>query len=54
MRHGTRTFEKVKVIIQEALSTVKGVVKGAIKIIEEKSYRERYQESFGIDPFKCT
>lgn len=50
----TSTFEKVKVIIQEALSTVKGVVKGAIKIIKEKSYRERYQESFGKDPFKCT
>ncbi len=50
----TSTFEKVKVIIQEALSTVKGVVKGAIKIIEEKSYRARYQESFGKDPFKCT
>lgn len=50
----TSTFEKVKVIIQEALSTVKGVVKGAIKIIAEKSYRARYQESFGRDPFKCT
>ncbi|MCP4266688.1 MAG: hypothetical protein GY777_14145 [Candidatus Brocadiaceae bacterium] len=40
-------------IIQEALSAVKGVVKGAIKIIEEKSYRARYWESFGKDPFKC-
>jgi hypothetical protein len=50
----TRTFEKIKVIILEALSTVKGVVRGAIKIIEEKSYRERYQEGFGKDPFTCT
>ena len=24
-----------------------------IKIIEEKSYRARYWESFGKDPFKC-
>ncbi len=44
-----KTFEKIKVIIQEALSAVKG----EIKIIEEKSYRARYWESFGKDPFKC-
>ncbi len=49
----TKTFEKVKVIIQQALSTVKRVVKGAIKIIEKKSYRERYQEGSGKDPFIC-
>ncbi len=49
----TKTFEKVKAIIQKALSAVKGVVKGAIKIIEEKNYRARYRDSFGKDPFKC-
>lgn len=50
----TKTFEKVKGIIKDALLTVKRVVKGAIRIIEEKNYRERYWESFGKDPFKCT
>lgn len=50
----TKTFAKVKGIIQKALLRVKRVVKGAIKIIEEKNYRERYRESFGKDPFKCT
>ena len=29
----TKTFEKVKVLIQDALAKVKGIVKGAIKII---------------------
>jgi hypothetical protein len=49
----TKTFEKVKVAIQEALSTVKRVVKGAIKIIAKKNYRERYQDGSGKDPFIC-
>jgi len=49
----TKTFEKVKGIMQKALSAVEKVVKGAIKIIEKKSYRERYQESTGKDPFIC-
>jgi hypothetical protein len=49
----TKTFEKVKGIIQKALLTVKRAVKGAIRIIEEKNYRERYWESFGKDPFRC-
>ena len=29
----TKTFEKVKGLIQDALAKVKGIVKGAIKII---------------------
>lgn len=49
----TKRFEKVKGVIQEALSKVKRVVKGAIKIINRKSYRERYQESTGKDPLIC-
>ncbi len=49
----TKTFEKVKGIMQKALLTVGKVVRGAIKIIEKKSYRERYQESTGKDPFIC-
>jgi transcription initiation factor IIE alpha subunit len=49
----TKTFEKVKGIIQEALAKVKKVVHGAIQIITPKNYRERYQESTGKDPFIC-
>ena len=49
----TKTFEKVKDIIKEVLAKVKKVVKGAIKIIPKKSYRERYYESAGKDPFLC-
>lgn len=50
----TKTFEKVKGIIQEALAKIKRVVHGAIKIIAPKNYRERYQESTGKDPFICS
>lgn len=49
----TKTYEKLKVIIHEALSKVKGVVKEAIKIIGKKTYRERYYESTGTDPLIC-
>ena len=49
----TKTFEKVKGIIQEALAKVKKVVQSAIQIIAPKNYRERYQESTGKDPFIC-
>ncbi|WKZ22408.1 MAG: transposase [Candidatus Brocadiaceae baterium WH-1] len=49
----TRTFEKVKGVIQKALSKVSRVVKGAIKIIEEKRYRGRYKDGTGKDPFIC-
>ena len=50
----TKTFKKVKELIQEALSRVTNVVKGAIKIIEKKNYRERYLEGTGKDPFICS
>ncbi|MFO0794007.1 MAG: transposase [Candidatus Brocadiaceae bacterium] len=49
----TKTLERVKGIIQEAMKKVKKVVKGAIQIIERKNYRERYQEGTGKDPLKC-
>ena len=49
----TKTFEKIKGIIREGLAKVKRVVDGAIKIIEPKNYRERYQESTGKDPLIC-
>jgi hypothetical protein len=49
----TKTFAKVKVLIQEALAKVVGVVKGAIKIIARLTYRQRYEQSTGRDPLRC-
>ena len=49
----TKTFTKIKGLIQEALATVKGIVKGAIKIIASLTYRHRYQHSSGRDPLRC-
>jgi hypothetical protein len=49
----TKTFEKVKGLIQEALAKVKGMVKGAIKIIPALTYRQRYEQSVGRDPLIC-
>lgn len=49
----TRTFAKVKGMIQAALAKVEGVVKGAVKIIARLTYRQRYEQSTGRDPFRC-
>jgi Putative transposase/Transposase zinc-binding domain len=49
----TKTFAKVKQMIHEALVKVKGIVKGAIKIIAPMTYRQRYQQSTGRDPLRC-
>jgi Putative transposase len=49
----TKTFAKIKGLIQEALAKVKGIVKGAIKIIAPMTYRQRYQQSTGRDPLRC-
>jgi hypothetical protein len=49
----TKTFEKVKGLIQEALAKVKGIVKDAIKIIPALTYRQRYEQSLGYDPLIC-
>jgi hypothetical protein len=49
----TKTFAKLKVLIQAALAKVKGVVKGAVKIIARLTYRERYEKSTGRDPLIC-
>jgi len=49
----TKTFEKLKVLIQEALSKISKIAKEAIKIIFRKSYRERYREVSGKDPLCC-
>jgi len=49
----TKTFAKVKVVIQAALAKVEGVVKGAVKIIARLTYRQRYEQSTGRDPCIC-
>ena len=50
----TKTCAKVKAMIQAALEKVEGVVKGAIKIIARLTYRQRYEQSTGRDPFRCS
>jgi hypothetical protein len=49
----TKTFAKLKVLIQTALAKLEGVVKGAVKIIARLTYRERYEKSTGRDPLIC-
>jgi hypothetical protein len=49
----TKTFAKIKSMIHDALAKVKGVVKGAVKIIAPLTYRQRYQQSTGRDPLRC-
>ena len=49
----TKTFAKVKMVIQAALAKVEGRVKGAVKIIARLTYRQRYAQSTGRDPFRC-
>ena len=49
----TKTFTKVKAVIHAALAKVEGVVTGAVKIIARLTYRQRYEQSTGRDPFRC-
>jgi Putative transposase len=49
----TKTFAKIKCLMREALSKIKGVVRGAVKIIARLTYRQRYQQSSGRDPLLC-
>src|SRR5213594_4296910 len=41
----TKTFEKIKGLIRQALAKVQGLIQDAVKIIGVKTYRERYRES---------
>ena len=49
----TKTFAKAKEVIQAALAKVEEVVQGAVKIIARLTYRQRYEQSTGRDPFRC-
>jgi hypothetical protein len=49
----TKTFAKVKGVMQAALAKGEGVVKGAVQIIARLTYRQRYEQSTGRDPLRC-
>src|SRR2546421_5352508 len=49
----TKTFAKVKDVIQAALAQVEGIGKGAGKISARLTYRQRYAQSTGRDPCIC-
>jgi len=49
----TKTFAKIKGLIQEALATVKGLIRGAIQIMATRTYRQRYEQRSGRDPLIC-
>jgi hypothetical protein len=49
----TKTFAKLKGLIQEAWAKVQGIVQEAIKISAPMTYRERYQQRTGRDPLRC-
>jgi hypothetical protein len=49
----TKTFAKVKGVIQAALAKVEGVVKGTVQIIARLTYRQRYEQRTGRDPWRC-
>jgi hypothetical protein len=49
----TKTFAKVKEVIQAALAKVEEVVKGAVQIVARLTYRQRYEQSTGRDPLSC-
>ena len=49
----TKTFAKLKVVMQAALAKVEGVVKGAVKLIARLTSQQRYEQSTGRDPLIC-
>jgi hypothetical protein len=49
----TKTFAQLKFLIHAVLAKVQGVVRGAVQIISPLTYRQRYQQSTGRDPWRC-
>ena len=49
----TKTFAKLKCLMQEGWATGKGLVKGARKIIAPMTSRQRSRQSTGRDPLRC-
>src|SRR5207245_11650885 len=50
---GTKTVVQITGLMQEDLAKVRGMVKGAIKIIAAQSDRERDRQRSGRDPWRC-
>lgn len=49
----TKTLAKIPGLLREALSQIKEVVRGAVKIIARLTYRQRYPQSRGREPLMC-
>src|SRR4029450_6320868 len=49
----TKTFATTQCLIRGALAKVEEVVPGAVKILARLTYRQRYEQSTGCDPFRC-
>jgi len=49
----TKTLKKWRKIIPNIIKKLKGKIKDVYEIIESKTYRERFKEGSGKDPFKC-
>ena len=49
----TKTCAKITGLMREALSKIKGGVRGAVKLIARLTYRQRYHQSSGRDPLMC-
>lgn len=50
----TRTFEKLKGLVDSALRLIGRVIKGIYRVVCKKKYRERYKGVSGRDPFVCS
>ena len=49
----TQTVAQGKLGMQAALAKVEEVVQGAVKLLARLTYRQRYAQSTGRDPFRC-
>jgi len=49
----TKTFAKIKWVMQAGLAKVEEVVKGTVKLIARLTSRQRYEQSTGRDPCQC-
>jgi hypothetical protein len=47
-----KTCAKIKVLMREAVAKVGGVGQGAVKLTARLTYRQRYEQSTGRDPFR--
>ncbi len=50
----TKTFEKLKEVVERALKLIGRVIQGVYRVLCKKQYRERYKVGSGKDPFVCS